>query len=67
MLDFLYATQGSPRDTRRNSRGTLSFPPQLEKSPVFPTSSRDEGSFPASTQEESQRPLEPQEEACLTY
>ena len=42
-LDFLYATQEVPRDTLCNSRGTPSFPPQREKSPVFPISSPDEG------------------------
>ena len=45
-LDSLYATQEVPRDTLCSSRGTPSFPPQREKSPVFPTSSPDEGWFP---------------------
>ena len=45
-LDSLYAFQEVPRVTRRNLRGIPSFLLQLEKSPVFPTSSRDEGQFP---------------------
>ena len=44
--DSLYATQELPRDTHRNSRGSLSFLPQLEKSPMLPISFRDEGWFP---------------------
>ena len=47
-LDCLYATQEIPQDTHRNFRGTTSFPPKLEKNPVFPTSYRDEGQFPCS-------------------
>ena len=35
----------SSRDTCPNSRGTLSFPPQVKKSPVFPASTRDEALF----------------------
>ena len=50
-----------------NSRLNPSFPPQVEKSPVFLTSSGDEGPLPAVAQENSQLPLAPQEEACLTY
>ena len=49
-----------------NSRWKTSFPPQVERSIVCPTSSGDEDPFPASTQEESQLPLPPQEEACVT-
>ena len=45
-LDTLYSTQGVPRDTSQYSRRSLNFSTQLEKSPVFPTSSRDEGRFP---------------------
>jgi hypothetical protein len=37
-------------------------PTKVDKSPVFVTSSGDEGPFPASTQEESQLPLAPHEE-----
>ena len=46
VLDTLDATQEVPRHTRLHSRGTPSIPPQLKKSPVFPSSSRDEGPFP---------------------
>ena len=52
-LHYLYATQEFPQDTRHNSRRTTSFLPQLENSPVFPTSSQDEDRFPTSTREES--------------
>ena len=45
-LDSRYATPLVPRDNYHNSRGTLSFPWQFEKSLVFPTSSREEGLFP---------------------
>ena len=44
--DTLYATQEVPQHTCLYSRGTASFLPQLKKSPVFPSSSRDEGPFP---------------------
>ena len=49
-------TQKCPRHALRNSRsfprylslsrGTLNFPPQVKKSPIFPASSRDEGRLP---------------------
>ena len=39
----LYETPEVSRDTRPHSRGTLSFPPQVKKSPVFPATSQDEG------------------------
>ena len=42
-LDMLYETPEVSRDNRPHSRGMLSFPPQVKKSPVFPASSRDEG------------------------
>ena len=45
VLDTLYATQEVPRHTHVLSRGTPSFPPQLKKSLVFHSSSRDEGPF----------------------
>ena len=45
-LESRYATPEVPRDNHHNSRGTLSFPRQFEKSLVFPTSSREEGLFP---------------------
>ena len=41
----LYETPEVSRDTRPHSRGTLSFPPQVKKSPVFPASTRDEALF----------------------
>ena len=43
VLDTLYYTPEVSRDTRPHLRGTLKFPPQVKKSPVFPASSRDEG------------------------
>ena len=46
VLDTLYTTQEVLRHSCLHSRGTLIFPPQLKKSPVFPSSSRDEGPFP---------------------
>ena len=36
----------SSPNTRLHSRGTPRVPPQLKKSPVFPSSSRDEGPIP---------------------
>ena len=45
-LDTLDATQEVPRHTRLHWSGTQSIPPQLKKSPVFPSLSRDEGPFP---------------------
>ena len=39
VLDTLNETPEVSRDTRPHSRGTLSFPPQVKKSPVFPASS----------------------------
>ena len=49
-------TQKCPRHALRNSRsfprylslsrGTMNFPPQVKKSPVFPAPSRDEGRLP---------------------
>ena len=46
VVDTLEATQEVHRHTRLHSRGTQSVLPQLKKSPVFPSSSRDEGPFP---------------------
>ena len=43
VLDTLYHTPEVSRDASPHSRGTLSFPPHVKKSPVFPASSRDEG------------------------
>ena len=43
VLDMLYNTPEVSLDTRLHSKGTLSFPPQAKKSPVFPASSLDEG------------------------
>lgn len=45
----LDATREVPRHTHLPSRETLSVPPQLKKSPVFPSSSRDVGLPGAST------------------
>ena len=41
--DTFYETPEVSRDTRPHSRGTLKLLLQVKKSPVFPTSSRDEG------------------------
>ena len=46
VLDTLYATEEFPQHTLLHSRGTSRFPHQLKKSPVFPSSSQDEGPFP---------------------
>ena len=43
ILNMLYETSEVSHDTCPHLRGTLSFPPQVKKSPVFPVSSRDEG------------------------
>ena len=45
VLDMLYETPEVSIDTCPNSRGTLSFPPLVKKSPVFPASTRDEALF----------------------
>ena len=55
-----------PQDPHQNLRWKPRFSPQVDKRPLFPTSSGDEEPFTASTQEESQLPLKPKEEACLT-
>ena len=44
-LDSLYTTQEVFWDTCHHSKGTPSLPPQLEKSPMSPTSSRDKDQF----------------------
>ena len=49
VLDTLDATQEVHQHTRLQLRGTLSFPPQLKKSPIFPSSSWHEGLLGAST------------------
>ena len=41
-LDFLDGTPGSPQEHCHTSRGTPSSAQQLENSPVYPKSSRDE-------------------------
>ena len=43
VLDTLYETPEVSPDTHPHSRGTLSFLPQVKKSPFIPSSSRDEG------------------------
>ena len=53
-LESLFTTKEVPRDTRHHLRGTPSFMPQLKKSPVFPTSSRDEHRFSCFNSEESE-------------
>jgi len=45
-LDSFYASQEAPQDTRHNTRRKPCSLSQLEKNPVFPNSSRDEGRFP---------------------
>ena len=42
----LAATQEVPQHNHLHTRGTPRVPPELMKSPVFPSSSRDEGPFP---------------------
>ena len=42
---FYEASEVSP-DTLPHSRGSLSFPPQVKKSPVFPSLIRDVGRLP---------------------
>ena len=46
VLDMLYEAPEVSRDTRPHSRGMLRFLRQVKKSPVFHTSSRDEGRLP---------------------
>ena len=46
VLDTLYETPEASLDTHPHSRSTLSFPPQVSKSPVFLTSSRNDGRLP---------------------
>ena len=48
VLDTLDASQEIPRKTHFHSSGTPRVPPQLKKSPFFPSSSQDEGPFPCS-------------------
>ena len=57
-LVFLYATPEDTRDTRRNSRETLSFPPQLERASCSIPHLKMRANSPALTREESQ--LSPQ-------
>ena len=44
-FDILYESPEASQDTHTHSRGILSFPPQLKRSPVFPASIRDECQF----------------------
>ena len=46
VLDTLDASQEVPQHTRLHLRGTPRVPPRLNKSPFFPSSSRDEGPLP---------------------
>ena len=46
ILDTIDATQDVPQHNRLHSRGTLRVLPQLKKSPIFPSSSRDDCLFP---------------------
>ena len=46
MFETLSATQEFPQHTLLHLGGTPSVPPQLKKSPVFPSSSGEEGPFP---------------------
>ena len=77
-LDSFYAIQEIPQNTRCNSRGTPSFPWQLEKNPVLPTSSQTRADSRDTTLEEFQlspshlkrrpvSPIEPQEEPHLSF
>ena len=49
VLDTLYEIAEVSPDTSPHWRRMLRFPPQVKKSPVFPTSSRDEGLLPCFT------------------
>ena len=53
VLETLDATQAVLQHIHLHSRGTPRVPPQLTKSPVFPSSSRDEGPFPCTSREGS--------------
>ena len=67
VIDTIEATQEVPRHTRLHSRGTPKGPPQLKKSPGFPSSSREEGPFPCYVGERNPGVLvAPQEEAVST-
>ena len=46
VLDTLNETPEVSPDTGPHSRGTLKFPSQEKKNPVFPASSRNEGRLP---------------------
>ena len=54
-LDTLYETLEASRCTCPHLKGMLNFSPQLKKSSVFPSSSRDEGQFPCFIWEGMQR------------
>ena len=56
VLDTLYYTPEVSRDTCPHSRGMLSFPPQVKKSPNFRFSSRDKGQLPTSPAKECRCP-----------
>ena len=49
VLDMLYEAPEVSRDIRPHSRGTLKLPLEVNKSPVFPSSSQDEGRLPCFT------------------
>ena len=62
---FYYTPEVSP-DTRPHLRGTLSFLPQVKRSPDFPSSSRDEGRLHCFTLERNADvPVAPREEAGI--
>ena len=46
IIDTLEATQEIPHHSCPHSRGTPKVPPQLNKSPGFPSSTREESLFP---------------------
>ena len=46
VFDTLYETPEIGPDTRLHLSGTLRFPTQVKKSPIFPSSRRDEGRLP---------------------
>ena len=63
---MLYAAPEVSPDTRPHLRGTLSFLPQVKRSPDFPSSSRDEGRLHCFTLERNADvPVAPREEAGI--
>ena len=66
VLDTLDASQEVPQHTCLHLRGTPRVPPRLNKSPVFPSSSRDEAPFPFRRERNYGILVAPQEEVVST-